>query len=73
MRNCERTVLLTGTPLENRTQEFRNLVGFLRPDLTVSATEFVHAVREQVAPACLRRNQEDVLNELVQGTATGAG
>ena len=24
-------VLLTGTPLENRVEEFRNLVGYLRP------------------------------------------
>lgn len=65
MRGCERTVLLTGTPLENRIEEFRNLVGYLRPDLTVSATEFApRQFRKQVAPAYLRRNQEDVLTEL---------
>lgn len=65
IRACERTVLLTGTPLENRIEEFRNLVGYLRPDLTVSATEFApRQFRKQVAPAYLRRNQEDVLTEL---------
>jgi len=62
---CERTVLLTGTPLENRVDEFRQLVGYLRPDLAVSATDFApRQFRKQVAPAYLRRNQEDVLTEL---------
>jgi superfamily II DNA or RNA helicase len=65
IQGCERTILLTGTPLENRIEEFRNLVGYLRPDLTVSATEFApRQFRKQVAPAYLRRNQEDVLTEL---------
>lgn len=65
IRGCERAILLTGTPLENRIEEFRNLVGYLRPDLTVSATEFApRQFRKQVAPAYLRRNQEDVLTEL---------
>lgn len=71
-RNCrrlldanERAVLLTGTPLENRIEEFRNLVGYLRPDLVVDATEIApRRFRRQVAPAYLRRNQEDVLTEL---------
>jgi len=61
----ERAILLTGTPLENRLDEFRALVGYLRPDLTVSASEFAPVqFRKQVAPAYLRRNQEDVLTEL---------
>ncbi|MEU8652242.1 DEAD/DEAH box helicase [Streptomyces sp. NPDC048737] len=61
----ERAVLLTGTPLENRIEEFRNLVGHLRPDLSVSASEIApRQFRKQVAPAYLRRNQEDVLTEL---------
>ena len=65
IRTCERTVLLTGTPLENRIEEFRNLVGYLRHDLSVSATESApRHFRKQVAPAYLRRNQEDVLTEL---------
>lgn len=65
IRRCERAILLTGTPLENRIEEFRNLVGYLRPDLTVNASEFApRQFRKQVAPAYLRRNQEDVLTEL---------
>lgn len=63
--SCERAVLLTGTPLENRTEEFRNLVDYLRPDLVVDAGDLTpRRFRQQVAPAYLRRNQEDVLTEL---------
>ena len=63
--SCDRAILLTGTPLENRIEEFRNLVGYLRPDLVVDATEIApRRFRRQVAPAYLRRNQEDVLTEL---------
>lgn len=51
--------------MENRIDEFRNLVGYLRPDLIVDADELVPGrFRRQVAPAYLRRNQEDVLTEL---------
>ena len=58
-------VLLTGTPMENRIDEFRNLVRYLRPDLVVDGDELrPRRFRVQVAPAYLRRNQEDVLSEL---------
>ncbi|AXX31478.1 DEAD/DEAH box helicase family protein [Actinosynnema pretiosum subsp. pretiosum] len=60
-----RAVLLTGTPLENRVSEFRNLVSYLRPDLLVEAEDHApKAFRRQIAPVYLRRNQEDVLTEL---------
>ena len=64
-----RVLFLTGTPMENRVGEFRNLVGYLQPQLTgrvvasdalVGATAF----RRVVASVYLRRNQEDVLREL---------
>jgi SNF2-related domain len=65
LNSCERSVLLTGTPLENRIEEFRNLVSYLLPDLVVDANELApKKFRRQVAPAYLRRNQEDVLTEL---------
>ncbi|MER6219251.1 DEAD/DEAH box helicase [Streptomyces sp900105755] len=65
IKGSERAILLTGTPLENRIEEFRNLVGYLRPDLSISASEIApRQFRKQVAPAYLRRNQEDVLTEL---------
>lgn len=61
----DRAILLTGTPLENRISEFANLVGYLRPDLTLDASGLApRRFRTQVAPAYLRRNQEDVLTEL---------
>ena len=64
-----RALFLTGTPMENKVEEFRVLVGHLRPnvaenldiaDESLDGTRF----REQVAPVYLRRNQEDVLSEL---------
>ena len=60
-----RALLMSGTPLENRVEEFRNLVSYFRPELARAASE-VSAVkfRRQVAPVYLRRNQEDVLTEL---------
>ncbi len=64
-----RAMFLTGTPMENKVEEFRVLVGHLRPEVaenldiadeTLDGTRF----REQVAPVYLRRNTEDVLSEL---------
>lgn len=64
-----RALFLTGTPMENRVEEFRVLVGHLRPEVAenlditdeaLDGTKF----REKVAPVYLRRNQEDVLSEL---------
>ncbi|WP_432942998.1 SNF2-related protein [Kribbella sp. CA-253562] len=66
---AQRVVFLTGTPMENRVDEFRNLVEHLRPgtvkgltaiDVVAGAKQF----RRAVAPVYLRRNQEDVLTEL---------
>ena len=67
--HCERVLFLTGTPMENRVAEFRNLVRHLQPDLLpdVDAADGAagsQAFRAAVAPAYLRRNQEDVLTEL---------
>ena len=64
-----RVLFLTGTPMENRVEEFRVLVSHLRPDLVlrinnvdglIGASHF----RTAVAPVYLRRNQSDVLAEL---------
>lgn len=65
MASLRYAVLMTGTPLENNVQEFRNLIGYIRADLAVSAPEYLASrFRRHVAPAYLRRNQEDVLTEL---------
>ncbi|WP_435228086.1 DEAD/DEAH box helicase [Streptomyces sp. Tue6028] len=66
---CDRVLFLTGTPMENRVEEFRTLVRHLRPELLPeihgsSAAAGPHAFRRSVAPAYLRRNQQDVLTEL---------
>lgn len=67
--HCERVLFLTGTPMENRVSEFRNLVRYLQPELVpgVGAADGAagsQAFRAAVAPAYLRRNQQDVLTEL---------
>lgn len=66
---CERVLFMSGTPMENRVAEFRNLVQILRPDLAdvVGDRDGVagsKAFRKAVAPVYLRRNQQDVLTEL---------
>jgi superfamily II DNA or RNA helicase len=72
-RRIDRVLFLTGTPMENRVEEFRNLVGYLQPGLVdsvdgIDALAGSKAFRRAVAPAYLRRNQEDVLAELPQLT-----
>lgn len=61
-----RVLLMTGTPLANRIDEFRALVQQARPDLLEDLVESptAHDFRQAVAPVYLRRNQEDVLTEL---------
>ncbi|WP_275956160.1 DEAD/DEAH box helicase [Nonomuraea sediminis] len=63
-RQVARVLFMTGTPLENRVEEFRSLVGYLQPDLRPQVTAGAQAFRRAVAPVYLRRNQEDVLTEL---------
>lgn len=65
----ERVLFLTGTPMENRAEEFRVLVAYLQPRLaaTLRSHEVVAGAtvfRKAVAPVYLRRNQQDVLTEL---------
>ncbi|WP_374991157.1 DEAD/DEAH box helicase [Streptomyces sp. LHD-70] len=66
---CERTLFMSGTPMENRPAEFRNLVRMLDGGVADSLGErdaLVGSVafRKAVAPVYLRRNQDDVLTEL---------
>ncbi|WP_406457245.1 DEAD/DEAH box helicase [Streptomyces sp. NBC_00876] len=68
-QGAERVLFLTGTPMENRVEEFRSLVRHLQPELApaISTTHGAagsQAFRRAVAPAYLRRNQQDVLTEL---------
>ncbi len=68
-RRTERVLFLTGTPMENRVEEFRSLVAHLRPEVAEQvrpsdAALGPRAFRSAVAPVYLRRNQRDVLVEL---------
>lgn len=58
----KRALLLSGTPMENRVQEFKSLIGHLRPDLARQIGDgdemvVAEASRRTVAPVYLRRNQ----------------
>ncbi|UED87746.1 DEAD/DEAH box helicase [Streptomyces profundus] len=68
-RRVDRVLFLTGTPMENRVEEFRELVRYLRPEVVDEvhqrkAVAGARAFRRSVAPVYLRRNQRDVLTEL---------
>ncbi|MHB9859336.1 DEAD/DEAH box helicase [Streptomyces sp. YIM S03343] len=69
VERCERALFMTGTPMENRVLEFRNLVHMLDRGVAASLGERDApagsvAFRQALAPVYLRRNQEDVLTEL---------
>ncbi|MFE0699530.1 DEAD/DEAH box helicase [Streptomyces sp. NPDC058872] len=69
VERSERALFMTGTPMENRVGEFRNLIRMLRPGLADSLTQGDAltdsvAFRKAVATVYLRRNQKDVLAEL---------
>lgn len=64
-----RVLFMTGTPMDNRVEEFVALVGMLDPDLAAGLPRHLGLVgadtfRRAVAPVYLRRNQADVLVEL---------
>ena len=64
-----RVLFMTGTPLENRVQEFVNLAKLLDPKfagrLSLAAmSSGVDAFKKHVAPMYLRRNSIEVLQEL---------
>ncbi|MFL6117100.1 MAG: DEAD/DEAH box helicase [Catenulispora sp.] len=68
-QRCERSLFMTGTPMENRVVEFRSLVQMLDGEVAQSLDERDAwrgsvAFRRAVAPVYLRRNQQDVLTEL---------
>ena len=62
MAGADRVSLLTGTPMENTPEEFLRLLKLVQPglDVPLGGPSFT----KSIAPAYLRRNQEDVLTEL---------
>jgi SNF2 family DNA or RNA helicase len=66
---AQRALFLTGTPMENRVDEFRALVRHLQPWVaervdSADGVDGAETFRRAVAAVYLRRNQEDVLDEL---------
>ena len=69
LERSQYALLMSGTPLENRLEEFRTLVDHVQPDIAstlgvVGGPHRADAFRRAVAPVYLRRNQSDVLAEL---------
>ncbi len=69
LAQSKRHLLMSGTPMENRVDEFRVLIDHIRPAMaaTISTADTItgaNTFRKAVAPVYLRRNQEDVLSEL---------
>ncbi|MHC9879419.1 SNF2-related protein [Corynebacterium diphtheriae] len=60
----EYALLLSGTPLENRIEEFCTLVSYLDSHCAISAPRLASAFKAHIAHLYLRRNQGDVLDEL---------
>ncbi|GAB3549937.1 superfamily II DNA or RNA helicase [Actinopolyspora lacussalsi] len=69
LEGSQRALFLSGTPMENRVEEFRNLINYLQPTVAdqldpTDALAGARRFRRRVAEVYLRRNQEDVLTEL---------
>ena len=65
--NSRSLCLMTGTPLENRLEEFTNIIGYASPEvasLIQNGASSGAKTSRLVAPVYLRRNQRDVLREL---------
>lgn len=69
LKHSNYSMLMTGTPMENRVEEFQTLVGHVQPDTGLALENHngyinPNAFRRAVSPVYLRRNQLDVLQEL---------
>ncbi len=68
-RKAQRTLFMTGTPLENKVDEMCFIISCLRPDIAgqIKDMKYISSApqfREKLAPVYLRRTREDVLAEL---------
>ena len=69
LARSQHALLMSGTPLENRLEEFRTLVDHVQPNIatrlpTIEEPNSADAFQRAAAPVYLRRNQTDVLDEL---------
>src|SRR5699024_5004670 len=65
----EYVLFMSGTPLENRLEEIKQLMSVLQPDIAEQLSKELHLLqpsefKQVVAPVYLRRNRKDVLGEL---------
>lgn len=69
-KKAKKTLLMTGTPLENKVDEMCNLIGILRQDEILKDVQKYAFMNQSdefksvIAPVYLRRVREDVLQEL---------
>lgn len=66
---AEFAVYMSGTPLENRLEEMKQLISVLQADISNKLSNELHLLEPQkfmreIAPVYLRRNRADVLGEL---------
>lgn len=66
---AEYVLYMSGTPLENRLEEMKQLIAILDEDIADQLTQELHVLepaefKATVAPVYLRRNRKDVLAEL---------
>lgn len=66
---AEYVLFMSGTPLENRLEEMKQLISVLQPKIAEQLTQELHLLHPKefkrlVAPVYLRRNRKDVLAEL---------
>lgn len=62
-------LFMSGTPIENRLEEMKQLIAVLQPEIAELLSRELHllqptAFKKTVAPVYLRRNRKDVLTEL---------
>lgn len=65
----EYVLFMSGTPLENRLEEMKQLISILQPTIGNQLSQELHLLhpnefKQTVAPVYLRRNRKDVLAEL---------
>ena len=69
LERSQYALLMSGTPLENRLEDFQTLVNHVQPKIarrlpTTGGPNSADAFQRAAAPVYLRRNQTDVLDEL---------
>ncbi len=65
----EYVLFMSGTPIENRLEEMKQLMSILQPEIAEKLSQELHLLqpnkfKQVVAPVYLRRNRKDVLSEL---------